>query len=182
MTQLEAHLGGHDNVTHVDQGALQWACDQWGIKSMIDVGCGPGGQVELATSMGIDAIGIDGDHTVSRFDDTKFVIHDYTKGVAPVSGQWDLCWSVEFVEHVYARYTLNFIKNMMQCRWIIMSHAKPGQTGYHHVNCQHSDYWVSELNKYGFRYDARLSSQMRKSSTAKKKFLRKSGLVFINEH
>ena len=177
---LEDHLGGHNNTTHVDRGALQWAIDQFGVRSMLDVGCGPGGMVELAESMGLDACGIDGDHTVDRYDDSKFVIHDFTKGPAPIDRSYDLCWSVEFVEHVYERYVPNFARNMAQCQWMIMSHAKPGQTGYHHVNCQSSEYWIESLKEYGFRYDADLTRDMRKASTAQKKFVKKSGLVFIN--
>jgi SAM-dependent methyltransferase len=177
---LEDHLGGHNNITHVDRGALQWAIDQFGVQSMLDVGCGPGGMVELAESMGLNACGIDGDHTVDRYNNSKFVIHDFTKGPAPINRSYDLCWSVEFVEHVYEQYVPNFAKNMAQCRWMIMSHARPGQTGHHHVNCQPSEYWIESMKDYGFKYDPDLTKDMRKASTAQKKFVKKSGLVFIN--
>ena len=35
-------------------------------KRMVDVGCGPGGMVELALSKGLQAAGIDGDFTLQR--------------------------------------------------------------------------------------------------------------------
>ena len=30
--------------------------------------------------MGIDALGIDGDHTLDRYDNSTFLIHDFTTG------------------------------------------------------------------------------------------------------
>ena len=62
--ELEAHLGGHQGKTHTDEGTLRWAISKLGIKSMLDIGCGPGGMVELANKMGVDAHGLDGDYTL----------------------------------------------------------------------------------------------------------------------
>ena len=56
--ELEAHLGGHQGKTHTDEGTLRWAIDKLGVQSMLDVGCGPGGMVELANSLGVDAYGV----------------------------------------------------------------------------------------------------------------------------
>ena len=57
---LEEHLGGHQGKTHTDEGTLNWAIHYLDVKSMLDIGCGPGGMVELANSMGVDAFGVDG--------------------------------------------------------------------------------------------------------------------------
>ena len=77
---LEEHLGGHAGYTHLDEGALDFVKDILKVKSMLDIGCGPGGMVQLANEKKINAIGIDGDYTLDRYDDSKFIIHDYTKG------------------------------------------------------------------------------------------------------
>ena len=70
--ELEAHLGGHGGLTHTDEGTLRWAIDKLNITSMLDVGCGPGGMVELANQFGVNARGIDGDYTLTRYDENKF--------------------------------------------------------------------------------------------------------------
>ena len=77
---LEEHLGGHAGYTHLDEGALDFVKDILQVKSMLDIGCGPGGMVELANQKDINAIGIDGDYTLDRYDDSKFIStsSDYT--------------------------------------------------------------------------------------------------------
>ena len=73
---------------------------------MLDVGCGPGGMIELAESVGISSWGIDGDPYVKR--QTPVIIHDYTLGPVDASRlprkQFDLAWSVEFLEHVEEKF------------------------------------------------------------------------------
>ena len=81
--ELEAHLGGHGGKTHTDEGTLRWAINALGIQSMLDIGCGTGGMVELANNLGVHDHGLDGDYTLKRYDDTKFTIHDFTNGPAP---------------------------------------------------------------------------------------------------
>ena len=104
---LEPHLGGHQGKTHIDEGALQWLVNL-GIKSFIDIGCGPGGMVELANNKGLRTIGVDGDYTLTRFDPNYFVIHDYTKGSPIIHEDYDVAWSVEFLEHVEEKYMANW--------------------------------------------------------------------------
>ena len=105
---LEPHLGGHQGKTHIDEGALQWLVNL-GIKSFIDIGCGPGGMVELAKNKGLRTIGVDGDYTLTRFDPNYFVIHDYTKGSPIIHEDYDVAWSVEFLEHVEEKYMANYM-------------------------------------------------------------------------
>ena len=54
-------IGSHGGKTWVDEGALDYLIEKYGIKSMVDVGCGPGDMVELAQGRGLEAYGIDGD-------------------------------------------------------------------------------------------------------------------------
>ena len=42
MEKLPDHLGGHLNKTHTDRGTLLYLKNKYNIKSMIDIGCGPG--------------------------------------------------------------------------------------------------------------------------------------------
>ncbi len=182
---IPIHLGGHQGKTHTDEGTLRWAIEKLQVQSMLDVGCGPGGMVELADKLGVDAYGIDGDYTLERYNESKFMIHDFTKGPAPVSGNYDLAWSVEFVEHVYEEYIPNYIQAMQKCKFLIMTYAPVGHGGHHHVNENTEEYWIKTMSDYGFKYLKDLSEEMRRHSTmgTKKKlrFLARTGLLFKNE-
>lgn len=182
---LEEHLGGHNGVTHTDEGALRWAIDNLNVRTMLDVGCGPGGQVELANNIGIDAEGIDGDGTIERYDSNKFIIHDFSTGPGAIDKNYDLAWSCEFVEHVYEQYIPNYVQAMQRAKYLIMTYAPVGATGYHHVNCNTQEYWIDTMSKYNFVFDESLTKEMRRNSTMGKKkkhqFLRRTGLLFRNE-
>ena len=157
---------------------------------MLDVGCGPGGMVELANNLGVHAHGLDGDYTLKRYDDTKFTIHDFTNGHTHTPHTHtliivcDLAWSVEFVEHVYEKYIPNYVKAMQKCKYLIMTYAPVGHGG-HHVNENTQEYWIDTMSQYGFKYLEDATNEMRKHSTMgtkkKHRFLQRTGLLFKNE-
>jgi hypothetical protein len=175
---LPEHLGGHLNKTHIDEGTLDFIIKIYNIKSFLDVGCGPGGMVELAHQKGLNALGVDGDYTITRFDPDKFIIHDYTTGPLILENNYDLCWSCEFVEHVEEQYIDNYMQTIKNSTIVIITHAPPGHNGHHHVNCQYADYWINVFSKYGFDYDNEMTKTIGKISTMKKSFLQKNGLFF----
>jgi cyclopropane fatty-acyl-phospholipid synthase-like methyltransferase len=179
---LPGHLGGHQNETHVDEGALDYLIDRFGIKSYLDVGCGPGGMVELAHSKGLTSLGIDGDFTLARPDSSRYMLHDFTTGPAPVEGLWDLGWSCEFLEHVAPQYMDNYMDAFMKCKRIVVTHAFPGQGGHHHVNEQDSNYWFQQFGKRGFLLDMVTTDKVRTISTMEQRYIRVSGLVFLNHN
>jgi hypothetical protein len=190
---LPDHLGGHKNNTHLDQGALEFAISQFGVKTMLDIGCGPAGMVELARTLGIDAQGIDGDFEVKR-PSVPVTVHDYEKGPGPLNDlAVDLVWSCEFVEHVYEEFVPNFMQDFQRGRVVFMTYAPPNTPGHHHVNCNTKEYWISVFDQYGFDYDPALTKTLKEVSTMGrwkknkttgehfwwKAFVRDNGLVFI---
>jgi hypothetical protein len=66
MNKIPKHLGGHANTTHIDKGSLKWIINNFDVKSMIDIGCGPGGQLEIAKSLNIHCVGVDGDYSLEK--------------------------------------------------------------------------------------------------------------------
>ena len=184
------HLGGHLNRTNIDQGALQWLIDTFNPISFLDVGCGPGGMVELAASNNLFARGIDGDPTVASPD---IVTHDFE--LSPVNmlqeklgGVYDIGWSVEFVEHVYEEYMDNYMPAFQNCKVIAITYAPPGTPGHHHVNLQEEDYWKSKFLEYGLVFEEQHTNSLREASTMnlnkkshEKRFVQKRGLVFRND-
>lgn len=178
---LPMHLGGHENETHLDEGALNYLIDNFGIKSMVDIGCGPAGMVELARSKGIEVLGVDGDFVVDR-NVSDIVIHDYQKDAFVPEKNYDLAWTVEFVEHIEEGYIRNFVATMDKCKYVLMTHAFPGQPGHHHVNCQTTEYWVHIMNAFGFTTDVNHTNAIRAASTMKERYIREQSLFLVNRN
>lgn len=179
---LPSHLGGHEGETHLDDGALSYLIKTLDIKSMLDVGCGPGGMVGLASSKGLKVLGIDGDDKVERDPEVSklITIHDYATGPYIPSETYDLAWSVEFVEHVEKKYMQHFLETFKHCKYVAMTHALPGQPGHHHVNCMPIEYWLGAFEAIGFTILVDETNEMRKVSTMRERYIRQQGYVFKN--
>lgn len=176
------HLGGHQGVSHVDEGTLDYLHELFDIKTMVDIGQGPGAMVQLARSKGIDAKGIDGDPTVNCD-----IRHDYSKAPLVLDQQVDLAWSCEFLEHVDEQYVENFMRTFQSAKYAMVTAAKPGEPGHHHVNCKPATYWISVFAAFGFVFDLLTTLQIRAEKTTmntdrdiKKQFVRRNGLFFVN--
>lgn len=185
---LAEHLGGHLNKTHLDHGALDWLVKEFHIKSFLDIGCGPGGMVELAEKSGLNALGIDGDHTLERYNPQRFIIHDYTKGIVELDRKFDLAWSVEFLEHVEEQYMPNYMHSFQYAKHAVVTYAPPGTNGHHHVNLQEEDYWLDKFAQYGFMINQDATRTLRQVSTMnvpkkiRKAFIYNRGLFLTNEN
>ena len=179
---LAAHLGGHENETHLDDGALSYLIQKLEVKTMLDVGCGPGGMVELALDKGLQVLGVDGDDKVERTVRAleNITIHDFATAPFIPSQTYDLAWSVEFVEHVDKIFMPNFLDTFKHCKYVAMTHALPGQPGHHHVNCMPAEYWFGAMEAIGFKVMVDETNEMRKSSTMRERYIRQQGYVFKN--
>lgn len=175
---IPQHLGGHKGRTHVDPGVLEYFWNELGCRSMIDVGCGPGGQVRLAIESGWKAFGLDGDPSL-KFDFPHAIL-DFTQDKFIPTETFDLAWCVEFLEHVEEPYVPNYMPALQSARYLVVTHALPGEPGHHHVNCQTNDYWKEKFAGYGLIYDEQLTQAIRSASTMERDFIRRRGLAFIN--
>lgn len=187
---LPHHLGGHKNRTHLDEGSIKYVKKILNVKSMLDIGCGPGGMVKLARDLEIEAYGIDGDYEVKRpnVDNRWITIHDYESGPSNFTKQVDLIWSCEFVEHVHEKFIPNYMADFQNGNFVIMTYAPPESKGHHHVNCNTEQYWKDIFKKYGFQFDANMTRQIREVSTMNvgigkkeiiKAFVKYYGLCFV---
>jgi SAM-dependent methyltransferase len=167
------HLGGHYDGSIVDLAALEYLRGKFRITSMVDVGCGLGAMVREARERGIDAVGVEGDPAV--FDPTVMLLHDFTSGPI-LLGRRDLVWCVEFVEHVEGQYENNFLSTFQCADLVFMTHALPGQGGYHHVNEQPSDYWITRLRHMGFALDEASTEWLRHHGDSY--YTKQTGLLF----
>lgn len=176
MHSVPVHLGGHGDNTQFDQGAFDYLVSHFQVKNMVDIGCGPGGMVYYALSKGIKAVGVDGDPSVAR-DCPVIIEHDYTRKPLYL-GEFDLGWSVEFVEHVEELYLQNFMETFLSCKHVFITAAVPGQDGFHHVNCQWGSYWIRKFEEAGFTLDQEATEGVRKHSTMYWRYTEQTGLVF----
>ena len=171
------HLGGHANTTHVDRGALEYCKQHYpNLTTLTDIGCGPGGHVDLARHLGYDAMGIDGD---TRLKHPHIIAHDYTTGSPPIDSR-HIAWSCEFLEHVEEAYQANYMATFCEHELVIVTYAPPGTPGHHHVNCRTEDYWKDTFIDYGLLYNDKHTQGIRQASTMRRDFLRHTGLVFNN--
>ncbi len=179
---MNNHLGGHLNKTHIDEGTLDYLIKTLHVKGFIDIGCGPGGMVELAQDKGLHAIGIDGDDSLFgtwHDNHVPVILHDFQQPITryeipPV----DLVWSVEFLEHVEEKYIDNFLPVFLKGKYIVCTAAPPGTPGHHHVNCQPQEYWIEKFEAAGMKFDELQTHKIRKVSTMAKPFMQKHGMFF----
>lgn len=174
---MSRHLKGHFHRTHTDKGVLSWIKEEFGIQTMLDVGCGPGGMEKDAKSLDIEWTGIDGDPSLKK---ENIITHDFTKGDV-YSSKCDLVWCVEFVEHVDEEFVPNFVPSLCRGEMLVLTAAPPGKAGHHHVNCKRKKYWIELLTDVGLTYSKSLTETMRKKSTMKRNFIRERGMFFFNQ-
>lgn len=178
----EAHLGGYvggGDPNTCYPSIWNWARQELGVRSVLDVGCGEGHSARYFRDLGCDVMGVDGSPEAQRDSviPACLVLHDFTTGPFIPGRTFDLVWSCEFVEHIEERYAPNFLAAFKSSdAFVIMTHALPGQPGYHHVNCQPGWYWVRRLKEIGFDLDYRLTRRARVLGHA---YFLRSGLVFV---
>lgn len=170
MTITMKHLGGY--ITEGDPHTYTpdiwgWLLLEYNIKSVIDIGCGTAVNMKWWKDMGCEVLGIEG-HPDAIADSKCGLIHKHDYTLGPLWGPvgflgpkvFDLCLCTEFVEHVEQKYECNWFSTMQCAKRVLMTHALPGQTGYHHVNEQTADYWVGRFEDEGFTHIDVVSSLM----------------------
>lgn len=186
MTQFyvdseQPHLGGYivggDPATYYPK-LWDWFVKVYGIRSVVDVGCGEGHAIDYFATLGCRVLGIDG----VEQNHPEITCHDYTQAPMAIRDPYDLVWSCEFVEHIEEKYVPNFVQTFTRAPLVLMTHAEPGQPGHHHVNCQTADYWRGVMAAAGYLLDVSLTKWARSlaamTGTEINHFAR-SGLAFV---
>ena len=174
------HLGGHSSKTHTDDAIINFIKYEYDIKSIIDIGCGPGGMSSVCEARNIDWFGVDGDFTVIPEQNT--LLHDFSEGSPSIDRTFDCAWSVEFLEHVDEEYLDNFMKAFQLAdKMVIATAAPPGTPGHHHVNCQPLEYWIDVFDNYGFEYSPEVTETIKSISSMAKPFIKRHGFVMFKK-
>lgn len=185
----QGHLGGYvaggDPATEYPD-LWRWIVDELDAQTVLDVGCGDGVAVRYFEGLGCFTLGIDGMPQA----DPSIALHDFTAGpfdwqrvpaLDPDHGRFHLGWSCEFVEHVDQAYAVNFLDAFARCDVLLMTHALPGQPGWHHVNCREPDYWIALLASVGHQLDEELTERARVRARANQhpaNYFAATGLAF----
>ena len=138
---------------------------EYGIRSAIDVGCGPGFATRWLLDRLGDAAGVEGDpsaHAVKQCD--GIVQHDYACGPYQPVRTFDLGWSAEFVEHVEEQYIPNWMATLARCKFVCITFATPGQGGFHHVTERDESFWIEQFATYGLEHVPEETARLRATS------------------
>lgn len=196
MNTDEGHLGGYirgrqssvPTIFGLEHGdPLTWTPDLWrwtyqklGVRSVLDVGCGEGHSTKFFQDLGCRVLGVDGsaqaqrDSVIADFH----LRHDFTRGTYLPDEIFDLVWCCEFVEHVEEQFVGHVLQTFARgSRYLMMTYARPGQPGYHHVNCRPARYWIRKVEEIGFRLDRSLTEESRGISPSS--HYRAKGLLFV---
>jgi SAM-dependent methyltransferase len=122
--------------------------------SVVDVGCGAGHWLAVASELGIsDVMGVEGDWigaaelAVPR---EKIVIHDLGAPL-DLGRRFDLAISLEVAEHLPESTAREFIRTLCKAAdRVLFSAAIPGQGGRHHLNEQWPKYWADLFSDLGY--------------------------------
>lgn len=179
MTEIivPAYAQGSCGVTHVDAGLLEYFRDQHDCRSMLDVGCGPGGQVQVARELGYRALGVDVDFTLYRKPGVALIDCCVQPITLPVPA--DLVWSVECAEHIPPECVDAYIRTLTDNagRFIVMTASQ--QVMPLHVSVHPVEWWVERITASGqFFHDPEFSRVVAAHSTMQREFLRETGLFF----
>ncbi len=127
---------------------------QFKPRSMVDIGCGSGGWLAAARSLGVEELmGLDGSYAEEAYvlESNTFVPADLNLPL-PVDGPFDLAVSLEVAEHLPACRARSFIEDLARLSDVVLfSAAIPLQGGVNHVNEQWQDYWAALFAEYGYK-------------------------------
>jgi SAM-dependent methyltransferase len=123
--------------------------------SVLDVGCGLGTWMSVASSLGVhDVHGIEG----HRLDPSQLVVEqslvtsvDLEQGFA-LNRRFDVAFCLEVAEHLSASAADQLVASLAAHTDVVLfSAAIPFQGGHHHVNEQFPDYWRIRFARHGFQ-------------------------------
>lgn len=180
MSNAHKHVGGNiiqgDPLTYAPR-VWGYMIDRFQPRSVLDVGSGMGHAARWfhmrgLASMAFDAAAWNVDHAIH-----PTIHHDLLCGSlkCPV----DLVHCQEVAEHIPESHVDNFIRTLTNGPTVLMSHATPGQVGYHHVNLQEDNYWIEKMAAVGYiLLDIDTERVRRYALKEGAEHLARSGLVF----
>jgi len=184
IDETHPHLGGNlkegDFNTH-SPNVWDYLIDRFAIKSVMDLGSGMGYASHYFDKKGCQVIAVDGLWENVRNAVYPTILHDITK--SPIVANVDLVHCQEVAEHIDPQYVLYLIKSLACGKFMLFTHALPGQHGYHHVNLQEPDYWLNLFSEHGIAMLPEDTARVRVIADAEGAiYVAQTGMVLVNQN
>lgn len=176
----EPHLGG--NVAQGDPftfspSVWEYAINRFALTSVLDLGSGMGYAAEFFFRRGMRVIAADGLRENVRHAIYPTMKVDLCRSA--VQCRVDLVHCQEVVEHIEEKYLDNLLSSLCCGKYVLLTHALPGQLGHHHVNLQPREYWVEHMARRGYSCLEEDSERIRRLASAEgARYVATSGLLF----
>jgi len=160
------HLGGFTDIDIQGLSPSVWKhlVQNWTVQSVLDVGCGRGTSTSWFYTHGLRTQCVEGSHDAieqSMIPDKSLIVeHDFSRGPWWPEETFDAVWSVEFFEHVNVHNHYNYISTFRKAAILLVTSSRWG--GWHHVEVHQDDWWIRKYEAYGFKYDPKLTEEIRK--------------------
>ena len=170
----------------VSPGLWDRMITHYGIKSLLDVGCGKGVSTSWFVLHGLEFVQcVEGSHDgvsqsiVPKAEGYERVVeHDFSLGPWWPDRTVDAVWCVEFTEHVGRNFQPNYLTAFRSAALIFVTHSNWG--GWHHVEVHDDDWWKMRWEAAGLVYSAELTADARKLAGSDKHFKFSDGFQFKN--
>lgn len=178
------HLGGNllegDFNTHSPR-VWDYLIDRFAISSVLDLGSGLGYSSHYFHKKGCKVVAVDGLESNVKNALYPTVMHDLNVG--PVKTKVDLVHCQEVAEHIEPRFVDHFLYSLTCGKFVVMTHAMPGQLGHHHVNLQPPEYWIQRMGYVGMVLLPEDTNIVRKIANDEGAiYVAQTGLVFANQN
>lgn len=164
----------YDETFHANRGAYREPAERcllaafahFGVPaSFLDLGCGTGDLVGLASRIGVkNSCGVDIsiDHQRAAEGGGVLIPHDLSSPLTLWPGdRFSLVWCTEVAEHLEdATNLLSAVVRYAEDR-VIWTAAQPGQKGVGHVNLRSRGAWNHDFALRGLRYEAEETEALR---------------------
>jgi SAM-dependent methyltransferase len=179
----EEHLGG--NIREGDPFTFsptvwKYITDRFAVKSVLDLGSGLGYSANYFYRLGMQVVAVDGlreNVAGAIYPTLKFDL-----AIGAVECNVDLVHCQEVVEHIDEAHLENLLRSLACGKFVLMTHALPGQGGYHHVNEKPTEYWVGHMARHNCVVLEEDTKRIRRlASEDGALFLARTGMLFANK-
>jgi SAM-dependent methyltransferase len=124
------------------------------VTSVVDVGCGVGGWLQVFERYGInDYLGVDGDYVpreMLKIPADRFLAAELTT-LTDIGRRFDLACSLEVAEHLPEERAEHFVAVLVRAAPVVLfSAAIPRQGGTAHLNEQWPTYWANLFAQHSY--------------------------------
>ncbi|EGA8118254.1 TPA: hypothetical protein ACJGTR_004464 [Salmonella enterica subsp. enterica serovar Hvittingfoss] len=176
------HLGG--NIVEGDPRTFapsvwDYIIKRFAIKSVLDIGSGLGFAANYFHHAGIKTLAVEG----LPLNVTNAIFPSLHQDITqkPILCNVDFVHCQEVVEHIEEEFLENVLSSLSCGRFILITHAVPGQGGYHHVNEQPAEYWINHLSRYSCELLEEDTMRVRRLAINDGAiYIAQNGLIFAN--